>query len=459
MLRRNWARNSLATTVAIASLVSFESRLFAQMGGMGGGDNAPAFSQPKFSDRVYEEGGPRSRLAKEGAIILSVTVEGNKTVTESYIQSVMQSRPDRVFDQQVFNQDIAALHRTELFGKIDSYSSETPEGVHLKLRVQERPLIRNVYFTGNQRLEDRSLDKHAGLTAGDPRDPVRINSAKTRLIEYYQDQGMNQVDIQVRSGLRPDEPDVDFYISEGPVERLKSITIIGNTKVSTEWLKAKIKTKIYPILLPPKFSDRSVEDDRQFILGHYRSLGYFDAKVDIRKDYNSSGDRVSATFVIVEGEQYHVGSVSIAGTKRYDQGELLPYMKVKQGAPFSFFDKQKDESFIRELYGIQGHFFCDVVGEIIYQPDNVVDIVYNVGEGDVYRISDIRIHLEGDYTKERVALHPLGPLRPGSIINSKQVDDARRRLGFSQIFNMDPMQGIVPTIKVEPPEDLIDDDF
>ncbi|MFN7290217.1 MAG: hypothetical protein ACK5T6_06495, partial [Pirellula sp.] len=111
------------------------------------------------------------------------------------------------------------------------------------------------------------------------------------------------------------------------------------------------------------------------------------------------------------------------------------------------------------LYGIQGHFFCDVVGEIVYQPDNVVDIVYNVGEGDVYRISDVRIHLEGEYTKERVALHPLGQLRPGSIINSRQVDDARRRLGFSQIFNVDPMQGIVPTIKVEPPEDLIDDDF
>ncbi len=240
---------------------------------------------------------------------------------------------------------------------------------------------------------------------------------------------------------------------------MKSITIIGNTQVSTEWLKAKIKTKIYPVLSAAKVSDRAVEDDRQFILGHYRSLGYFDAKVDVRKDYNGSGDRVSATFVIVEGQQYQVGKVLIAGTKRYAPDELMPFMTIKSGAPFSFFDKQKDEAFLRELYGIQGHFFCDVVGEIVYQPNNVVDIIYNVGEGDVYRISDVRIHLEGEYTKERVALHPLGQLRPGAIINSRHVDDARRRLGFSQIFNMDPMQGTVPTIKIEPPEDLDINDF
>ena len=459
MLQTNWAKKCLVAALVVVSVESIESRLWGQMGGMGGGDNAPAFAQPKFSDRLYEEGGPRSRLAKDGAVILSVTIEGNKTVTESYIQTVMQSRPDRAFDQHVFNQDIAALHRTQLFGKIDSYSSETPEGVHLKIRVQELPLVRNVYFTGNTRIEDSKLTQHAGISPGDPRNPVKINSARTRLLEYYQDQGMNQVDIQVRSGLKPDEPDVDFYISEGPVERLKSITIIGNSKISTEWLKAKIKTKIYPLILPPKYSDRTVEDDRQFILGHYRSLGYFDAKVEVKKDYDKSGERVHATFVIVEGEQYQIGKVSISGTKRYTGEELLPYMKIKSGAPFSFFDKQKDEAFLRDLYGIQGHFFCDVVGEIIYQPNNVVDIIYNVGEGDVYRISDVRVHLEGELTKERVALHPLGPLRPGAIINSRQVDDARRRLGFSQIFNMDPMQGIVPTIKIEPPEDLIDDDY
>jgi outer membrane protein assembly factor BamA len=129
-------------------------------------------------------------------------------------------------------------------------------------------------------------------------------------------------------------------------------------------------------------------------------------------------------------------------------------MTAKQGEFFQLDNKSADERFIRDLYGTQGHYFCDVVGEMVYQPNNEVDIIYNVGEGDIYRISDVRVHIEGDFTKERVVLHPLANVRPGSIIDSKGVEDATRRLRFSSIFNNDPSQGIVPTIKVEPPENV-----
>jgi outer membrane protein insertion porin family len=423
------------------------------------GDNAPQFFEPKFADKVYEAGGPRARLAQDGVMILSVTIEGNKSVSESMILSVMQSRPERNFDQGQFNQDIAALYRTEMFRKIESYSSETPEGVHLKLVVQEHPIVLNVYFTGNKAIEDRTLRKHAAIELGDPRDPISINAAKSRLIEYYQDQGFNQVDIQIVSGLNPSESTVNFYISEGPLERIRSIKFLGNQKISTEWLKAKIKTKIYPIILPPKYADHKPEEDRQFILNHYRGMGYFDAKVDIRRDFDDDGSRVDMTFIIYEGEQYFVESVSIAGTKLYKPEELLSYMRLKSKEPFSIWNKAKDERFLRDLYGVQGHHFCDVVGEVIYKQNNLVDVVYNVGEGDIYRISDIRIHLDGDHTKTRVAIPPLGPLKPGSILNSRHLDAASRRLQYQNLWNVNPMEGTVPTIKVEPPEDLVPDDY
>ena len=71
-----------------------------------------------------------------------------------------------------------------------SYFSETPDGVHIRLVVEERPIIRSVVYRGNERLEDRNLTKHAGIQKGDPLDPITINSAKSRLIELYQDKGM-----------------------------------------------------------------------------------------------------------------------------------------------------------------------------------------------------------------------------------------------------------------------------
>ena len=443
-----------------ASLAIQATVCFGQMGGgmPSGGDNAPAFSEPKFSEKMYEAGGPRGRQATDGAPILSVTIEGNSSVSENFIISTMQSRQDRTFDKETFNRDISSLYRTNLFRKISSYFSETQDGVHIRLLVEERPIIRNVVYRGNERLEDRNLTKHAGIQKGDPLDPITINSAKSRLIELYQDKGMNQIDIKIESGLRKGDREVEFIINEGPVERLNKILFVGNKAFSTDLLKARIKSRdarggitSYVFNLA---SDNKFEDDRDGLMNYYRSLGYFDARVDFRKDYNVRGDFIDLTFIVSEGERYKIKSVSIAGTKRYQPSELLPYMKMKASEPFLQTNKSRDEKFLRDVYGAQGHIFCDVIGELIYQPGNEVDLVYNIGEGDVYRASEVRVHIEGDHTKERVAMQPLGKIRPGSIISGPELDDAKRRLNFLQIFNADPSQGTVPNIQVDRGDDF-----
>lgn len=434
------------------------SVVLGQMGGGGGGaagGNAPAFFDPKFSDKLYENGGPQGRETKDGAIILSVTIEGNSSISQNFILSTMQSREDRTFDKETFNRDISTLYRTNLFKKISPYFTETPEGVHIRLIVDERPIIKEVVFRGNQRLEDRKLSKHAGLQKGDPLDPISLNSAKSRLIELYQDNGMNQVDIQIVQGLKPGQREVEFIVNEGPVERINKIQFIGNQAFSTEILKTKISCRDTRHGLTTWFgnkaSDYKMEADRDALMGYYRSLGYFDARVEFRKDYTSNGDFIDLTFIVSEGQRYNVKSVSIVGTKRYQPSELLPYMKLKAGEPFMQPNKLNDEKFLRDVYGAQGHIFAEVIGELIYQPNNEVDVVYNVGEGDVYRISEVRVHIDGDHTKERVVMQPLGKIRPGSIANGPEIDNAERRLKFLNIFNNDPSQGTVPNIRIEPP--------
>ncbi len=448
-------RAMLIQMVIPASLIVSGSMAYGQMGGGAPGGNAPAFVDPKFADKLYENGGPQGREAKDGAIILSVSIEGNSSISQNFILSTMQSREDRNFDKETFNRDISTLYRTNLFKKITPYFTEAPDGVHIRLIVEERPIIKAVIFRGNQRLEDRQLSKHAGIQKGDPLDPISLNSAKSRLIELYQDKGMNQVDIQIAQGLKPGQREVEFIVNEGPVERLNSIRFIGNQAFSTEILKTKISSRDARHGLTSymfnKASDYKIEADRDALMGYYRSLGYFDARVEFRKDYNTRGDFIDLTFVVSEGQRYKIKSVSIVGTKRYQPSELLPYMKLKAGEPFHQPNKQNDEKFLRDVYGAQGHIFCEVIGELVYQPNNEVEVVYNVGEGDVYRVSEVRVHIDGDHTKERVVMQPLGKIRPGSIANGPEIDNAERRLKYLNIFNNDPSQGTVPNIRIEPP--------
>jgi len=433
-------------------------------GGGGGGAGMPAFNEPTFKERLYEAGGiPSREIATEGSVILSVKVEGNQSISESFILSQMQSREDRAFDKETFNRDISALYRSSLFRKIDPYFTQTPEGVHIRLIVSERPIIRSVEFLGNERLEDGALKKHAGVQKGDPLDPISVNSAKSRLIEFYQDKGMNQVDVQIIKGLKPSDRDVQFLISEGPVERINSIRIIGNVAFTEELLKARIKSRDsrmgITMYIGNKCSDLKLNEDRDALLAYYRSLGYFDARVDYQKSYNEAGDFVDVTFVISEGERYTINSVSIVGMERYQPEELLPNMKMKSTNSFLQTNKLKDEKLLRDVFGAQGHIFCDVEGEVIYQPDHRVDIIYRVREGDIYRASDIRVHIDGDFTKRHVVLQPLRNLRPGAIIDSRELENGERRLRYSTIFNTDPSRGEVPRIEVQPPEKVDDNDF
>lgn len=450
-------RKTLTLLAAISLLNSGIAH--AQMGG-GGGDNAPAFNEPKFSDRLYEAGGPRSRKIHNGKVIRSVVIEGNRSVSTNAILAVMQCREDRIYDDDTFNRDIASLHRTNLFKDIRAFTNEDESGLHIKIAVVEAPLIVDVLFTGNQREEDSALKKQVGISKGDALDPITVTNALGRLIEYYRDRGMNSVDIQIDRELMSTKRIVDFIINEGPVERINSITFRGNTFASSELLKTKISSKDSKRgLLKYAFniaSDSKIEADRETLVAYYREHGFFVAKVDYRKNYDDSGAFVDLEFIIDEGDRYTIKSVSIVGINKYEPAELMPYLNVKAGEYFKQRNKLMDERFICDVYGQHGHIKCDVVGELVFQPNSQVDIVYNVAEGDIYRNGGIRVHIDGEHTKEHVVKHPLGPLREGTIINSRHIDAAKRRLSYSSIFNTDPNQGIVPTIKVAGPEDLPD---
>jgi hypothetical protein len=142
------SHRSLVSKICLALLalacVGFAThRSLAQMGGSDGA-GMPAFDDPSFREKLYEAGGFAEREGRQGAVILSVTIEGNQSISESFILSQMQSREDRAFDKETFNRDISALYRTTLFRRVDPYFTSTPEGVHIRLIISEKPIRRGL---------------------------------------------------------------------------------------------------------------------------------------------------------------------------------------------------------------------------------------------------------------------------------------------------------------------------
>ena len=424
-------------------------------GGGPGGGNTPVFNEPSFRDRVMEAGGPQISDPKSGQLILSVTIKGNRSVSEHKVLSHMQSRTDRTYDKDTFSRDIGELYRTGLFEKIEPSFQETAEGVHIQLVVREKATVRSVEFHGNEAIDDRQLKKHCGLDVGDPTGPSAVNAARNRILEYYQDQGFNNADVRVFKGSKPGEREIVFEVSEGPVERIWDIRIVGNVAFASDLLKAKLKSRDARNGITAyafnKASSESIAEDRERLLNYYRSLGYFDARVDSGIDYSDDGKWIYLTFIVAEGERYAVRNVEVAGNQYYKTEEIMPLFKIHESEPFNQSDKMHDERLIRDLYGERGFIFADIVGQVKYLPNNQVDILYSVAEGDIYRASDVRVHLEGDgHTKRNVILNKMPNIRPGKILSSVEIEVGERSLAASSIFNTSPTDGGPPRIEVVP---------
>lgn len=427
-------------------------------GGGGAGNQLPAFDDPKFRDRLWEAGGPQFR--GNGKVILSVTIEGERTVSEHKILSHMQSRVDRIYDPEQLNRDLHELHRTELFSKIQTHFIDTPEGVHIRITVFEKPIVEMIVYHGNKSLRDAELQKHVGITVGDPVGPAAAEQARSRLIDLYRDKGFANVSIRLTEGNKPNDRNIVFSISEGELERIWDLKFVGNQAFNSSLLQTKIQSRdarggvtayVYNV------ADRSkIREDQQRLMEYYRRLGYFDAKVDYYLEYHDSGKFLDLTYVISEGNRYSIEQVTITGCKYHTPEELLAAIKLVSGKPFNQDEMDADARKISEIYGAQGFIFVAVNPTPQWLPDHKLNLTYEIEEGDVYRASEINVHIAGDssYTKHRVALNLMGhKLREKEIIDARELDYARVRLQQPQIFESNPQMGEPPRVVVKPTED------
>ena len=416
----------------------------------------PMFQEKNFSDRVWESGGPRVNQRHNGQLVLGVEISGNEPVSQHKILSHMQTRQDRAFDEKQLQLDIHELYRTELFRNIRSDIVEYPDGVVVRLEVKEQPMVTEVIFHGNTRLNDRDLKKHCGIEVGDPANPFSVEMAQQRLLDLYHEKGMNQASIEIVEGHKPGQRRVFFDISEGPVERIWTIHFVGNKLFRNDVLKTKIESRDSWRGVKPfgNLANRvKIEDDAQALVELYRSLGYFQARVGHRIHYHPNSDWIDVTFVIDEGQQFHIRNISVVGNKYppFTNDLLLGSMDLKPGDPFNHARMSKDQRRLRnDFYGRDGFIYVDIAPQAVFlEEPGMLDLVYRINEGDQYIAGDINIHMAGDanHTKRNVPLNLISVV-PGQLIDLRELEASERRLKHSQIFEVDPRMGDPPRISV-----------
>lgn len=400
---------------------------------------------------------PKPRDPETGQQVIDVRIEGNDVISRQKIQSQIHTRAERPFDREVMNEDVRRLVRSRMFLDVKGRALQAAGGgVVVTFTVVERSLLKQVQFLGNRQLSVKDLTKEADLKIGAPLDPYTIDDARQRLEAMYQKKGINNTTIEVLEGNQPGDRRAVFLINEGVKQKIWWVTFEGNTIASDARLRTQIQSKPPILWLFKGYVEREkIEADIDKLTAYYRSLGYFSARVGRELEWNEKESWLTLRFVIDEGPRYKIRNVEITGNLKFSKEELTKELQLKPG---DYFDQPKmnaDVVSIQDVYGAKGYIFANVQPDPrFHEEPGQLDLVYSLEEGKRYRVGRIDVKISGEHphTRIRTVLNRMS-LRPGEIVDTRELRASERRLKASQLFNVDPTKGVSPKIVLVPQDD------
>lgn len=458
-------------------------------GGMGGGGaQAPAGPEKaKFRDHVHAREGLALRRERGDAIVASVRVRGNRTVETSKIAAELETRKGRFYDSETVLADVRRLNEMGSFEHVTFNITQIPAGQEANVEsggeaidglsgnaentatgqvvvtfiVQERPMVTQVIYHGNRAMNDRELGGRAGITKGDPLSQFSIESGRRRLIDYYQDEGFNQATIESTIGLPNDPNAVVYRINEGPKERIAAINVEGSTIVTEARLKKIVQSRgpMAGVLtyIGNTADLKKIDQDVNVLSSYYHNLGFLTATVGRRIEYDISGKWMTVTFVVNEGPRFTIGDIQIIGNEFITEQSLRARLELVAGDQFNGTIMRRDIGEIIYGYGELGFIYAEVNPKTIMRDENgVVDLVYEISEGDRWKIGQISVNIDGEphLMRETVMLN-LIDMREGDWIDRRTLELSRRRIERGQLLETNPAIAAPPDIKVVPREDML----
>ena len=434
------------------------------MGGMGGpgggGGPAPAgIEKPKFRDHIHQRGGLPLRRENGEAIVLDVRITGNRVVDSHRIAQILQTRKDRFYDYETVLGDVRRLNDMGSFEQVTFRVEEQPDGFLVTFIVRERPVISKVVFHGKRAFTNRELRGRAGLSPADPLSEFSVESARRRLIDYYQEEGFNQVAISSGIGLENDPGVVYFRINEGPKERIEEIRIEGATIVSESRLKAKIKSRgpMVGVLnyLGNTADLKKIDADVKILESYYQDLGFLTATAGRRIEYDETGKWLTVTFVINEGQRFQINDIQIVGNQFITEESIRQRLELKPGDLFNGTLMRRDVGEIVYGYGELGFIYAEVEPQLVMRDElDSVDLIYRITEGDRWKIGQIFVNIDGEaHLMRETTMLNLIEQREGDWIDRRKLELDRIRLERSQLLETNPAIADPPDITVVPTDE------
>jgi len=276
--------------------------------------------------------------------------------------------------------------------------------------------VGDIRIEGLQRITEGTVYNYLPVNIGDRMDRRRVDEALRAL---YATGFFRDVEIRRDGGT------LVIAVLERP--SIESFTITGNKDIKTEDLEKSLRN--VGLAKGKTFNQSTLDEVKRFLTDQYYSRGKYGVKVDTKVE-EVSGNRVKIAVDIVEGKRSKIRQINIVGNTAFTDKELQEDFKLRTPNWLSWY-KQDDRYSREELSGdiekLRSHYldrgYADMdvdSSQVAITPEkDDIFITLNVKEGEVYRISDVKI--AGNLVVPEEDLRALVQVHKGDIFSRKMV--------------------------------------
>lgn len=400
---------------------------------------------PSFVPAAHAQG----YFQATGQRINEVRVLGNERIEASTILTYMDVRVGDNMTEDTLDRGLKSLFGTGLFADV----TLRQKGNVLEVTVVENPVINEVAFEGNDKIEDEQLMAEVQARPRQVLTRNKVQSDVNRLYQVYQRNGRFSVNIEPKI-IKLDQNRVNlvFEITEGEVTVVKGIRFVGNVAYDDDKLRNEITTKEdrwYRFLAnDDRYDPDRIKFDEEQLRRFYLSQGYADFRViSTTAELSKERDKFFVTFMIEEGQRYRVGSVQIASTLRnFDATVLVPSITFSEG---DWYDSREVERTVDNLTTAleeHQHLFVNVRPDVQRDTANhTVGINFQITETAPVYVE--RIDINGNVRTLDKVIRREFKLVEGDPFNKTKLSKSEqsvRDLGYFETVDVQTKQGSAP---------------
>ena len=367
-------------------------------------------------------------------ILKNVSIEGTHRFEPASIMRNLNLSQGQDMTAYELDKITKTLFDTRLFSDVDV---KMKQGT-LFIKVQENPIVREVYFEGNDKMDDDVLKTEISLKPRTVYTPSTAQSDADRLLTLYKRSGRFGASVTPKI-IKKDQNRVDviFEIEEGPKTTVEKISFIGNTRFDSDVLKDVMVTKENAwyrfFATTDTYDPDRLNYDKEMLRRFYLKHGYVDFEVkNAIAELLPDKSGFTLTLDINEGERYRFEQPEIKVSlpeyaKKGSKEELVDLLAFGKGDLFNaeLIDKTVED--LTDKFANHGYAFVEIIPEFKKDAQNrTVKIIFRVQEGEKVFINKINIH-GNSRTQDKVIRREFR-IKEGDAFNASKLRRSKQKV-------------------------------